>query len=296
MGKACRDVGFFYAQNHAVPQDVIDEAFEVVGKFFNQPLEIKMKNHIHKTSNFRGFEPLFETKLDPKSRGDMKESFLVGPDKTDANQPLPFPAVTNEPSSNNWPDNNEEFRTKLTRYYSHLHAFSKQLTRTFALALGLEEKFFDPMIKFPMAFVRPLHYPPQETTLGEEPGIAAHTDFACFTVLCQGKVEALEVLNKNGIWVEAPPISRTFVINVADFLQFITNGRFASTVHRVVNKTGKERYSIPYFFAFDEDAELEVLRSCRDEGKGDEEYGKVRVGEFIADRLKLSRYKHPGKE
>ncbi|KAM3068857.1 hypothetical protein ACMFMG_011019 [Clarireedia jacksonii] len=291
IGRVCSEVGFFYAQNHPVPQDVIDEAFEVIAEFFSQPEEVKAECHIHKTQNYRGFEPLFETKLDPKSRGDMKESFLIGPDETDPDQNLPFPPVTGKPSPNSWPTNNPRFRTVMTHYYNYLHKFSKQLSRTFALALDLPETFFDSMCEFPSAFVRPLHYPPQDRADGEEPGIAAHTDFACFTVLCQGQVEALEVLNKNGIWVPAPPIPRTFVINIADFMQFFTNGRFASTVHRVVNKTGKERYSIPFFFAFDEQLELEVVPSCREEGI---DYQKVKVGDFIRDRLKLSRYKHPG--
>ena len=291
VAKACSDVGFFYALNHSVPQDVIDDAFEAIAKYFSQPEEAKMETHIHKRPDFRGFEPLFETKLDPRSRGDMKESFLAGFDETDGSQNLPFPPVTDKPPRNIWPADNDVFRQTLTRYYNHLHDFSKQLLRIFALALGIEETFFDSMVTFPMAFVRPLHYPPQETSSGNEPGIAAHTDFAAFTVLCQDTVEALEVLNKNGVWIPAPPIPRTFVINIADYLQLLTNHRFESTVHRVVNKTGKERYSIPFFFVFNEDAELEVLPSCRKEGV---QYEKKRTGTYIKERLTVSRYKHPG--
>ncbi|KKK13989.1 hypothetical protein ARAM_000219 [Aspergillus rambellii] len=292
VAKACTDVGFFYAQNHDVPQEIIDEIFAAIKEFFAQPHESKMEVHIHKKIGFRGFEPLFETKLDAKTRGDMKESFLMGPDKSDPDQELPFPPLTDQPSVNNWPPDNQRFRIAVTKYYNHLQRFSKLLTRTFALALGLEETFFDSMCTFPAGYVRPLHYPPQEVSGGEEPGIAAHTDFACFTVLCQGDVGGLEVLNKNGIWIAAPPIPRTFVVNIADFVQHITNGRFQSTVHRVINKTGEERYSIPFFYAFDDDAELEVLPSCREEGK---EYEKVRVGEYIAHRFKVSRTKHPDK-
>jgi isopenicillin N synthase-like dioxygenase len=38
-----------------------------------------------------------------------------------------------------------------------------------------------------------------------------------------------------------------------------TNGRYASTVHRVINTTGRERYSIPFFIDFDFDAVVEPL-------------------------------------
>ena len=293
VAKACSNVGFFYAQNHPVPQDIIDETFEAIARYFSQAEEVKMENHIHKRPDFRGFEPMFETKLDPNTRGDMKESFLAGFDETDGRQNLPFSPVTDKPPRNNWPANNDAFRGTLTEYYNHLHDFSKKLLRIFALALGIEENFFDRIATFPMAFVRPLHYPPQETIDGNEPGIAAHTDFAAFTVLCQDKVEALEVLNKNGVWIPAPPIPRTFVINIADYLQLLTNHRFESTVHRVVNKTGKERYSIPFFFVFNEDAELEVLPSCKEDGV---QYEKKRTGTYIKERLTLSRYKHPGQK
>ncbi|KAI7969649.1 hypothetical protein EIK77_000896 [Talaromyces pinophilus] len=94
VAKPCAEVGFFYAQSHDVPQDIIDEIFAAIKEFFDQPNEEKMKVHIHKKVRFRGFEPPFEIKLDSKTRGDMKESFLMVPDKTDAAQDLPFPAHT----------------------------------------------------------------------------------------------------------------------------------------------------------------------------------------------------------
>ena len=291
VGKACHEVGFFYAQHHPVPQDVLDRTFDAVANYFALPEEEKLKNHIHKVSNMRGFEPMFETRHDPKTKGDRKESFLAGYDETDENQDLPFPAVKGKPSGNNWPTKDENFKKVLTEYYNHIHAFCKQLCRVFALALGIEETFFDKMVTFPMGYVRPMHYPPQEKSDPNEPGLAAHTDFACFTVLCQdGKTEALEVLNKNGIWVPAPPIPDTFVINIADYLQLLTNNRFESTIHRVVNKTGRERYSIPFFFTFNEESVLEVLPNCREPGV---EYEKKRTGDYIKERLDISRYKHP---
>lgn len=224
--KVCSEVGFFYAQNHPVPQEVIDETFEALAKFFSQPNEVLAESHTKKTNNFRGFEQLFETKYDTKTRGDMRESFLIRANETDGDQDLPFSPDTDKPSANIWPRNNPEFRRILTRYHSHLNKFSKQLIRIFALSLDLPEKDFDDLNQFPMGFMRPSHYPPQEVANGGEPGIAAHTDFGCFAVLCQDKVEALEVLNKNSIWIPAPPLPRTFIINIAGLMQFLTNGRF----------------------------------------------------------------------
>ena len=290
VGKVCSSVGFFYAHNHPVPQDVIDETFEAIREYFAQPYEVKMQNHIHQRANYRGYEPLLETKMDSKSKGDMKEGFLAGSDETDGNQDLPFPPRSDLEAVNNWPANNDRFRKAVTQYYNHMIRFSKQLLRTFALALRIEETFFDSMVTFPMSFVRPLHYPPQEKKDGDDVGIGAHTDFSCFTMVCQDGHEALEVLNKNGIWIPAPCIPRTFVINIGDYLQTLTNRRFESTVHRVVNRTGMERYSLALFFMFNEDAELAVIPSCKEEGK---KYETKHTGTYLKERFKAARYKHP---
>lgn len=77
-------------------------------------------------------------------------------------------------------------------------------------------------------------------------------------MLLQDDVGGLEVLNANAHWIPATPIPGTFVINVGDFLMRLTNRKFLSTVHRVANKTGKERYSMPWFCSFNLDATVEV--------------------------------------
>ena len=71
-------------------------------------------------------------------------------------------------------------------------------------------------------------------------------------------VGGLEVLNKNGLWIRAPPVRGTFVVNVGDFLQRISNDTFVSTIHRVRNLSGQLRSSIPFFFSFNMDAEVAV--------------------------------------
>lgn len=77
-------------------------------------------------------------------------------------------------------------------------------------------------------------------------------------MLLQDAVGGLEVLNANAHWIPATPIPGTFVINVGDFLMRLTNRKFLSTVHRVANKSGKERYSMPWFCSFNLDATVEV--------------------------------------
>ncbi|KAJ9157591.1 Clavaminate synthase-like protein [Pleurostoma richardsiae] len=291
VGKACREVGFFYALNHNVPDEVVSQTFKAVAGFFAQPLEVKMETHINNTEHFRGYEALFETKLDTASRrGDLKEAFSMGEDGTDPEQHAPSDTGVVYPKKNQWPSNNLELRSSLYAYYSYALAFSRQLLHIFALALDMPEDFFDQFCRFPMTAIRALHYPPQEVEHGAEPGLGAHTDYCMFTLVCQDKVPALQVLNDNGIWVDALPRPKSFVVNIGDFLMQVTGGTFQSTVHRVVNLTGERRYSMPFFFSPDEDAHISVLPQFRNEG---ETYDEISVGEYFRRRLFAARHKHP---
>ena len=138
---------------------------------------------------------------------------------------------------------------------------------------------------------RLLHYPPQAANDPEALGIGAHTDIECFTILCQGSVPALQILNSNGEWIQAPPIPGTFVVNIGDMLARWTNDKFISTVHRVWNITGKERYSIPFFFGANYDAVISTLESCLTEGQT--KYEPVLAGDYVYRRLAASRIEKP---
>jgi len=176
------------------------------------------------------------------------------------------------------------------RYNDACLSFSKFLMRLIALSLSLPEEYFDHMSTFPMSGLRALHYPPQE--IPTDVGIGAHADYSWFTLVNQLSlgIPALEVLNHNGEWITAPPVKGSLVVNVGDFLEMASNGRFVSTVHRVVNATGEERYSIPYFFSPSADVVIDTLPGCKVEGH---EGVRVVAGDWQRERLLRARYKHP---
>jgi isopenicillin N synthase-like dioxygenase len=192
-------------------------------------------------------------------------------------------------NGNQWPAS-PEFRKVFYEYNAAVQAFSKKLLRIVALALDLDEGFFDHMSDFPMASLRAVHYPPQETSA--DVGIGAHADFSWFTLVNQlTDTPGLEVLNHNVHWVAAPPIPNTLVVNVGDFLEMASNGVFVSTIHRVINKTGKERLSIPYFFSPSADVMIETFPTCITEEK--KAMVPIRAGDWQRERLLRARYKHP---
>ena len=181
-----------------------------------------------------------------------------------------------------------EFRPAVAAYYAELLRLARQMIKLFAEVLHLPPDYFDDLITTLGAMGRLIHYPPQSTSDPEALGIGAHTDIECFTILCQGPVSALQILNSEGEWIQAPPIPGTFVVNIGDLLARWTNDRFMSTVHRVWNVTREERCSIPFFFGVNYDAVIKTLDSCLAHGENSR-YEPVQAGEYVWKRLSASR-------
>lgn len=164
-----------------------------------------------------------------------------------------------------WPSDVPGFREALFAYHTKLLQLARRLTRIFSLALHLPEEFFDEYVREPEAGMRILHYPEQQHSVDDQNGIGAHTDVECFTIVTQDLAGGLEVLGKTGNWIKATPIPGSFVVNIADCFMRQTNDFFVSTIHRVINKSGKERYSVPFFFGFDRKKLLEPVPTCVNE-------------------------------
>lgn len=66
---ACHNCGFFYIENHGVPEEVVSETFALLKRFFALDSETKMDAHVQKNPAIRGYEPMLETRLDPTTKG-----------------------------------------------------------------------------------------------------------------------------------------------------------------------------------------------------------------------------------
>ncbi|KAK5111764.1 hypothetical protein LTR62_004684 [Meristemomyces frigidus] len=296
VGKAFREVGFLYAVNHGISEDIQARTFAVTKEFFELPLEEKMKIHLNKSPAIKGYEALLETRLDDTTRGDNKEAINFSDDPYDPDHGCPpdFDKSYYPPGPgpiNQWPQKPSNFRSIMNEYRTAMSDFARRLVRIIALSLDLDETYFDYMLEFPMAGLRPLHYPPQEAST--DVGIGAHNDYSWFTCVWQmTPTPALEVLNSNAEWISAPPIPNTLVVNIGDFLERATNDVFVSTVHRVVNKTGDERYSLAYFFTPSHNVMLETVPTCWSFDRP-KRYEDVNAGKWQRERLYRARYKHP---
>ena len=266
--------------------------------FFALNHEQKMDAHMHKNAAMRGYEPMLETQLDPRTKGDIKEAFtmedcVLEPEQDYRGRTGEEPPAQIKKPQNIWPTSAPWFRTIMYQYYSAIQPLAMKLMRSFALALQDDESAFDAFFKFPITGMRALHYPPMPPDSGVNAnGLGAHADFSWLTLVLQDGIGGLEVLNKQGVWIDAPPKPGTFVCNVGQFLERQTNGLFPATVHRVRNRTGERRFSIPFFLTPDPGAKLRVLGAGRDVGQ-EEEPARIDVGDLYIRRILPARKKHP---
>ena len=264
IGEACCNIGFFYLSNHGVEPALLERTFAEAKRFFDQPLEAKLAIDIEKSPCHRGYFKLGGENLDPDKQiaeGDLKEGIKIGRDLAEdhplvrAGLPLHGP--------NLWPGDLPGWQGAMQSYFDAVTGLGRQIMHAFALALDLDECHFDRDLTDPMTTLGPLHYPPQQGSITEHQiGAGAHTDFGCLTILAQDAKGGLQVKNAAGVWIDAPPLPGTFVINIGDMMARWTNNLFASTQHRVINVSGAERYSIPFFFDPNFSARVEALPGC----------------------------------
>ncbi len=281
---ACVEVGFFYVANHGVPSTLVEKTFAETKRFFAQPESIKQRLHIRHSPIHRGYFPAFEENTNPELTGDLKEGFDLARDL-----PVDHPDVlASKPlhGPNVWPDPelSPDFRPTMERYFAEMAGLGRLLLRCFALGLSLPEDWFEDKVDAPLAQLRLLHYPPQAGFIEERTlGCGAHSDYGCLTILAQDEVGGLQLQNAAGNWIEAPPIPHTFIVNIGDQMARWTNGRFAATRHRVINRSGRERYSLPFFFDPNYDTLVEALPSCLAPGEVPR-YAPVLAGEYLQSR------------
>jgi len=271
---AARNSGFFYATEHGLAQSLIDGLEAAAAEFFALPESLKHRYYIGGSTNHRGYVPPGEEVFYAGSK-DTKEAFDLSLDLPDSDPD--YRAGNRFLGPNRWPEEVQNFRERVYGYYGAVTALGRRLLRGFLLALDLPEDHFDAVLSKPPSQLRLIHYPFSPSAL-DAPGIGAHTDYECFTIL-HATSPGLEVLNARDHWVDAPPVRGAFVINIGDLLEVLSNGRWVSTAHRV-RKVREERYSAPLFFNLNYDAEVAPAAHLAQKDGG-ARYPCLRAGEHL---------------
>ena len=267
IGQACRESGFFYIVGHGVDSQLQARMFSETNTFFSRPdAEKNQLNKQYSKAN-RGYEPVGNQTLEAGAPPDLKEGFYIGLEHED-DHPMVLAGRFNY-GKNQWPESADDFKETAMTYIQSLASLAETLMSLIAVSLKLPKDYFQGFCTDPLITLRLLHYPPQPVNaLPNEKGCGAHTDFGGLTLLLQDDNGGLQVWgHEQNTWLDATPIPGSYVVNLGDMIARWTNDHYRSTLHRVINKSGTERYSIPFFFSGHPDHEVCCIPTCLAEGE-----------------------------
>ncbi|MBP6894187.1 MAG: isopenicillin N synthase family oxygenase [Pseudacidovorax sp.] len=283
--EALSRIGFAYIAGHNVAPATREAAFAASREFHASTLAQKQSlaiNAFHRGYMGMASSTIVTSTVAKVTRPNMSESLMLmhelPPDDPGLLAGLPMQGP------NQWPDWLPGFKPAMLAYVREVDALGRHIVRLIALALGLPATALDHHFAHPTTFLRALHYPPQPPAEDEQIGSAPHTDYGIITLLAQDNSGGLQVRPRGGDWIEAPPIPDTYVLNVGDMLARWTNGRLVSTPHRVINRSGGDRYSLPYFLDPSMDTLIECLPTCTDAAHPPQ-HPPVRYGDYLLERL-----------
>ncbi|KAK9704138.1 hypothetical protein K7432_010348 [Basidiobolus ranarum] len=248
-------VGFFYVKNHAASPNLLKEILLQTRKFFQLPIEDKQSLRIENSPQFRGYTAMkhevTDHKLDNREQIDFGSELPVNRNLT-SDMP-PFLRLT---GPNQWPDHNllPEFKPTVLEFMEETERIALSLIQAIAEVLGLPNNFFDSTFsEEPYYRLKVVRYPsmgdPVDQPENHGLGVGPHKDYGFLTILLQDDVGGLQIQTQQGKWIDAPSIPDTFVVNIGEAFERLTQRCFIATTHRVLNnRSGKDRYSVPFFF------------------------------------------------
>ncbi|GMI72038.1 hypothetical protein like AT1G06620 [Hibiscus trionum] len=224
--------GFFQVINHGIPLSVLDEMMEGIRLFNEQDLELKKEMHGRdgaKHVQFSSFD------LHTSETADWRDTLTLSLSHLGSDpDPSEMPSVC---------------RRSTVEYIKHMKRLAKTLFELLSEALGLRPDHLGSMGCCRGCSILAHYYPacPQpELALG----IRKHSDAGILTLLLQNHIGGLQVLH-NGQWFDVNPARGSFVVNIGDLLQILSNDKFKSVKHRVTANHVGPRISVPCFFSGD---------------------------------------------
>ena len=254
---ASEQVGFYFLTGHGISDALINGTFEAARRFHDQPAEAKAAVKVN--SDNIGYMPMKgsitkTSKVNVNTKPNLNEAYFL------KREPAPDGGLRNQ-----WPAALPGFREAASAYIEAMEEMGKRLVPLYARALGLPADYFDDHFTRPDFTLRLTHYPHTEVLEENEFGVAPHTDSNFATFLPPNPVNGLAIRLKDGTWFDVPHVPGAFVVNTADTLARWSNDVFVSTPHRVINRSGEERYAIPFFLNANSETMIECLPTCTDD-------------------------------
>ncbi|GAA1468585.1 isopenicillin N synthase family dioxygenase [Microbacterium thalassium] len=253
---ATHEVGFFYLTGTGVPAALEERMLRATREFFALPEAAKLEIENVTSPHFRGYTRVGGERT--QGRVDWREQIDIGPERTAVDDPgAPDHARLIGP--NLWPTALPGLRAVTEEWVDHLSGVSRRLLRAWALSLGADEDYFDRHFGEPQTLLKVVRYPGVDDPEPAQ-GVGAHKDSGVLTLLWVEPGKGGLQVERDGAWVDAPPVPGAFVVNIGEMLEHATGGYLTATNHRVVSPAfPDDRISIPFFFNPSLDARFPVI-------------------------------------
>jgi isopenicillin N synthase-like dioxygenase len=257
---ACHDIGFMYIRGHGIAPHTIERLRNSVVQYFGQELDEKLRDRITR-ENYRGYiPPGFFSPNSGAADADNYEGYKLHSEIA-ADDPVVADCGLYGP--NKWPVGPVQFRSAVLDYWHACDAVAAILLGMLADILEVDRHRFLKLFDKPLTNMTLLHYPPQDAARRGF-GIHPHKDTDALTILAPDKVGGLMVRKRGrSQWIDVDAPADALVVNIGDLLELWSGGYFVSTPHKVENRSGKERYSFPYFVVPRFDTLVEPLVSAQ---------------------------------
>ncbi|KAK7940946.1 thymine dioxygenase [Apiospora aurea] len=287
--------GFIYLKGLPISPETRKQVFATSAKYFRLPTEEKMKHCWTTPAANRGYSApgrekttqltdINDVKKLREGNPDIKESLEIG---REGEPDLP----------NHWPEETGElvdFKSIMLDFHDKCKEMHTEVMRAIAVAMDLDEKFFDGFTDVGDNTLRLLHYPEvRKDVFKINPGqvrAGAHSDYGSITLLFQDQRGGLQVKSPTGVFVDATPIEDTCVVNAGDLLARWSNDTIKSTIHRVVEPPSGDgdvypaRYSIAYFCNPNFKSYIEAIPGTF-ATETDKKYAGISSGDYLVQRL-----------
>ncbi len=282
LGKAYEELGFIAVEGHGIPEELITDFYNCVGKFFQLPVETKLKYEILELAGQRGYTSFGREKAKQSDVADLKEFWQIG-QYVEGDDPVREVYADNLPIAEL-----PEFDEVGKKLFKSFEKAGSHLLCAIANYLNIDEDYFKPHIYNGNSILRAIHYPPITSAPASAIRAEEHEDINLITLLVGASADGLQLLNKNNEWKDIKAGPGQIVVNVGDMLQRLTNNKMRSTTHRVVNppkeKWHTHRYSIPFFLHPRAEMRLDCLDNCVDVDRP-LVYEPISAGEYLDERL-----------
>ncbi len=245
LRRAAHDVGFFYLTGTGVSPELETRLHRAARDFFALPEADKLAIENVNSPHFRGYTRIGGERT--QGAVDWREQIDIGPER-DAVTDEGVPDFARLIGPNLWPQAQPELREVADEWQAHLTDVARRLLRAWALALGAEEDYFDRHFGEPSTLLKIVRYPGTDEPEPQQ-GVGAHKDSGVLTLLWVEPGKGGLHVERDGSWVEAPPVPGAFVVNIGEMLEHATGGYLIATNHRVVSpRAPHDRISVPFFF------------------------------------------------